>query len=61
MCAGYQSSDIEKLDGYGAPAGDTGTVVGFAFGFQGEASAGTGDLEVSDCALGVDCGEGKVS
>ena len=61
VCAGHQSGDVEKLDGYGAPAGHARAVVWFAFGFQGEAGAGAGDLEVTDRALGVDCREGKVS
>lgn len=61
MCAGHQTSYIEKFDGHGAPAGGAGAVVGFTFGLQREAGAGAGDLEVADCALRVDCGEGEVS
>jgi len=47
MGAGDEASDIEELDRDGAPARDAG--VG-----EIEAGAGTGNLEVADCALWID-------
>ena len=54
MCPGYQTSDVEKFDGDGAPAVDARAVVGTTFVSYGEAGASAGDLEVTNCALGVD-------
>lgn len=57
MGTGDEASDIEELDGDGAPARNAGTIVRFAAVGEIEAGAGTGDLEVADCALWVDGGE----
>lgn len=54
MGAGDEASNIEELDRDGAPARDAGTVVRLAAVGEIEASAGTGNLEVADCALRVD-------
>jgi hypothetical protein len=54
MGAGDEACDIEELDRDGAPARDAGTVVRFAAVGEIEAGAGTGNLEVADCALWVD-------
>lgn len=54
MGTGDEASNIEELDRDGAPAGDAGTVVRFAAVGEIEAGAGTGNLEVADCALRVD-------
>src|ERR1700722_10436641 len=57
MGARDEAGDIEELDRDGAPARDAGTVVRFAAVGEMEAGAGTGNLEVADCALWVDgCG-----
>jgi hypothetical protein len=54
MGAGDEASNIEEFDRDGAPARDTGTVIRFAAVREIEAGAGTGNLEVADCALRVD-------
>jgi hypothetical protein len=54
MGAGDEASNIEELDRDGAPARDAGTVVRFAAVGEIETGAGTGNLEVADCALWVD-------
>ena len=54
MGAGDEAGDIEELDRDGTPARDAGTVVRFAAVGEIEAGAGTGNLEVADCALWVD-------
>ena len=60
MGTGDEASNIEELDRDGAPARDAGTVVGFAAIREIEARAGTGNLEVADCALRVDGCETRV-
>lgn len=54
MGAGDEAGDIEELDRDGAPARDAGAVVRFAAVGEIEAGAGTGNLEVANCALWVD-------
>jgi hypothetical protein len=54
VCAGNETGDIEQFYGDGSSAFDTGAIVGFAAVGEIEARAGAGDLEVADCALGVD-------
>ena len=54
MGTGDEASDIEDLDRDGAPARDAGAVVRFAAIGEIEAGAGTGNLEVANCALRVD-------
>jgi hypothetical protein len=55
-----EAGDIEELDRDGAPARDAGTVVRFAAVGEVEAGAGTGNLEVADCALWVDGCETRI-
>ena len=54
MGAGDEAGDIEELDRDGAAARYAGTVVRFAAVGEIEAGAGTGNLEVADCALRID-------
>jgi uridine phosphorylase len=60
MGAGDEASDIEELDRNGASARDAGTVIRFAAVGEIEAGAGTGNLEVADCALRVDSCETRM-
>jgi hypothetical protein len=60
MGAGDEASDIEELDGDGAPTGNTGTVVRFAAVREIEPGAGASNLEVADCALWIDGCETRI-
>lgn len=61
MCAGYETSDIEKFYRNRSPSFNTAAVVGFAAISETEARAWTFDLEVADGALRIDCGESGCS
>jgi hypothetical protein len=54
VCAWNETGDIEKFYGDGSSAFDTATVVGLAAVREVKACAGAGDLEIADCALGID-------
>lgn len=57
MCARHEAGDVEEFYGYGASAGDAGTVVGFTFVADSYPGTGAVYLEVAYCSLGVDCCE----
>jgi hypothetical protein len=54
MRAGNKAGNIKEFYGDGSPPLGTGAVVGFAAVGYVKAGAGTGNLEVADCALGID-------
>jgi hypothetical protein len=54
VCAGNETGDIEQFYGDGSSAFDAGAIIRLAAVGEVEARAGAGDLEVADCALGVD-------
>ena len=60
MGVGDEAGHIEELDRDRTPARDAGTVVRFAAVREIEAGAGTGNLEVADCALWVDGCEARI-
>ncbi len=53
MCAGDKASNVKELYGYTATAANTGAIVRFATIGKVMSCAGTVDLEVADCSLGV--------
>jgi len=55
MCPRDESSYVDEFDRYGSPPVNAGAVVRFASVGDVVSSAGAFDLQVADCALGVNC------
>jgi hypothetical protein len=54
VCSRDESSDVEEFDGDRPTAGNAGAIVGFTSIAEVETLTGAFDLEVANCALGID-------